>query len=519
MMDSLSGAGFRAFRSAVERRPDATASLIAVSLAAIYFIVQLVNLGDYGMAYDELFAIARGRRTLDYLAQVFSSGRMGFQLEGGMTQNHPAFFATINYIIGRTLYAGLGVPYVAANHVLPIVFASFGVAFLFLLGYEIHGIRAGAITASFFALFPRFVAHAHYNPKDIPVVVLAVGAAYFVVRGLRTNATGTWVLAGLLNGLAVATKFDALFLPFIVLAVLAMSCLRRHTGLRPASLRSGVYLLTLTAATLISWPYLWARPWFILEAVSSFAGDFQPFSVLFAGASYANNATPWYYYPVYLLVSVPLILWILGVAGIGRLWRRDSRILAFVLLWFMVPILVKSLPGLARYHGIRHVFFAIPALCIVSGVGLDAVLGILSRHMVGAIALICMVFAPMIVDIVVLHPHQGSYFNPVARMILKQDLDRYFDMDYYGAPYKQGLEWLDENAPSNARIRVAAIPHVVQAYRWRSDLTLTVEPDSDYIMSIAGYPGQYTPNFWNEYPVVYRIVRHNSTILVIHKLE
>ena len=87
-----------------------------------------------------------------------------------------------------------------------------------------------AIAATwFFALDPNFLAHGRYIKNDVPLVLFFFAAVAvwgeFLVGGKRRDLRG----AGVLAGLAVATKFSALLLGPIFLA---LSLLRRWQGAR-----------------------------------------------------------------------------------------------------------------------------------------------------------------------------------------------------------------------------------------------------------------------------------------------
>lgn len=94
---------------------------------------------------------------------------------------------------------------------------------VFWFGRRLYDTATGLAAAAFLAVAPIAVRDAHYVKLDVPVtlfVVLAHGAlARIVVDPAAARRRGTWIVAGLLAGLAVSTQYYAIFLGFTILGV------------------------------------------------------------------------------------------------------------------------------------------------------------------------------------------------------------------------------------------------------------------------------------------------------------
>ncbi|MDX1383101.1 MAG: glycosyltransferase family 39 protein, partial [Thermoanaerobaculia bacterium] len=121
---------------------------------------------------------------------------------------------------------------------------------------------AAVVACAVLVTSPRLVAHTLSNIKDVPeMVFFALSLLVFAHAWERGSGRGV-IAAGLLWGLALGTKANALFVPPIALA-LALAA-RSEEGLAqrlrrlwPAVLASPILGFLLFLA---SWPYLWPDP-------------------------------------------------------------------------------------------------------------------------------------------------------------------------------------------------------------------------------------------------------------------
>lgn len=222
--------------------------------------------------------------------------------------------------------------------------------------------------ASLAVLDPNLIAHGHLVTADVPVTALMAATLYVLWRALRRWRASTAALAGLLLGLALATKYTAgLLVPVVALAavgrVLAPAPWPAGRGGHPVLDRRGPRLRTalalLIVVLVVAWGTLWAcyrfraapapggavglteaaravwfpgpRPWAV-DLVADAARDrvvpdAWAFGLLYLAAD--RRLTPqstylggrlspdgwWYYFPAALALKVPLPT--LGLAALG----------------------------------------------------------------------------------------------------------------------------------------------------------------------------------------------------------
>lgn len=508
-----------------ERHPDL---LIATSLALAFLIVQLFFLPEYGATWDEplhrnwgkLFSMfwKTGDRSLLYL------------MPGSGVYYSPAYF-TLSYIVS-TLFVSLGFPVYQASHILNLCTASLVVLFTFLLARLLCTRRVALLSTLFLFGFPQFLAHAHYNPKDIPLMLFVLMTSYIFLRSLSERSTRLLLFSAFLFGASIAMKVSAILMAPVYMVTYAFSVLPE---LRSVS-RKRFYerqVLTFLASVLflmfgaiIFWPSAWGDLHLIPSSIAFFLGhSFWPGRELFMGTLYAGADLPWYYTPFEFLVSTPVLTTLFFLIGAVILLRKNLSLLSsqaiFLVLWIVVPLLASLKPGLVRYDGIRQFFFVLPAIVILASIGLDQILSwILTR---GLPRWVSVIFVTVVVlslahEVISLHPFEGSYRNEAVRFLNPVDMDRRYEIEYWGASYKQGLDWLQDNAELNAEVCVPVAGLLISWYELRPDLTFDCSKKTSYVMFFTRY-SELKQNAFDSLTPIFTIERMGASLLKIYKIR
>jgi hypothetical protein len=203
------------------------------------------------------------------------------------------------------------------------------------------------------------------------------------------------------------------------------------------------------------WPWSAHNPLNPVKALLYFSEFFEsPWRELFAGDLIFVPEMPRRYVPQLMLLKLPEILSLLGLAGIAvacvamaRGHQRASRRakLLTLVLAATVPVLVTVITRPAMYNGIRHFIFVIPALAVLgSWAGALIVQWLKERKPLAAaaagMAFIAAVALP-VSDMIRLHPYQYISFNHAAGGIRTND-PRYM-LDYWGFAFKQASSRLN----------------------------------------------------------------------------
>jgi hypothetical protein len=142
--------------------------------------------------------------------------------------------------------------------------------------------------------------------------------------------------------------------------------------------------------------------------------------------------------------------------------RDRSGLAVLALLWLLVPVTVEALTS-ARYDGVRHLLCVLPALAILAGLGIDdlwrrataadrrPVRPVRPMRTVAGAALVLVAASWLwaLVDLARYHPYQDAYLNAATRRALvlaDRRPEEVFELEYWGAAYKEGAEWLAARA-------------------------------------------------------------------------
>lgn len=501
---------------------------IAIGLALAFFIVQMFFLPEYGATWDEplhrnwgkLFTMfwKTGDRSLLYL------------MPGNGVYYSPLYF-TLSYLISE-YFVSLGFPLYQASHILNLGTASLVVFFTFLLTRDLFSRRVAFLSIIFLIGFPQFLAHAHYNPKDIPLMLFVLMTSYFFLRSLSKKNIWLLLLSAFLFGASIAMKVSAILMAPVFFVTYIVSTLPEFRS-SPVKRFCERQLLLVLASTLllimgaiVFWPSAWGDLHLIPSSVVFFLGySFWPGQELFMGTMFRGADLPWYYTPFQFLVSTPILTILFFVIGSILLLRRNRSLGAsqavFLCLWILVPLLASLKPGLVRYDGIRQFFFILPPILIIASLGFHQILSwILTRSFPRWIALAMMIALVLSLahEVFILHPFEGSYRNEVVRMMNPIDMDRRYEIEYWGASYKQGFDWLALNAEPDAEICVPVAGLLISWYEPRPDLTFNCSRETNYVMFFTRY-SELKQNVFDSLQPIFTIERMGASLLKMYKIR
>ncbi len=256
---------------------------------------------------------------------------------------------SLHFIAGRALTAVLGTLTIVA---------------IYRLGRRLHSPAAGLAAALFLAVAPFAVRDAHYVKLDVPVGFMTalahVALARIVVDAEAAARLRSWIVAGLLGGLALSTQY---YVAPIVVAVIAVAVVHaQRTGDRAAALR------LLVCAGLAFIAGFFAGTPFILTELQVTARDIAevrevnferaldtggPLSSLVPYlAMLATDAMGW---PVFALA-------VLGAAT--TLWRDWSRGVLLVAFPVAYLVFISNTVPMSRYLAC-----VVPILAAAAGIG------------------------------------------------------------------------------------------------------------------------------------------------------
>ncbi len=481
---------------------------------------------DYGMTFDESGVYARGMGLGHYLVHDDYAGFLHKSVPDDGLVIYDHLYAMLLGIINPR--GDLDI-----YHFLNMVFCLilFATAFEALL--KQYGKPWLAVLGPLFiALTPRFLGDIPGNPKDMPFAVfyfLALTGIYYF-----NHKPGNPLLKNLILGILFGFAQSSRILGFTLYPVYLMFDFhvfyhRDKPGLKEwrshIAETFGVILTILIVSSFImvaSWPYLGANFFrHMIEAFSISKNFFWNNKVLFMGREILSSQLPWYYVPVWLLVTTPLfILFFLGGAlfFIRNKAENPWVVLLGCALTFNGLLFMLAKPIL--YDGVRHFLFLLPILGVLAAA---SALEFFQKYYSSRFGKIVLAFGLLNLlalssQLARLHPYEYVYFNELTGGV--KGSAGLFDNDYWGASFKEGVEWLKQNAIQDSKktykITGTGSPYQIFYYfsenmKWVDDLK-----NADYSLS---YTRDHKQESVDPSKVVHVVEREGVPLCYVFKLK
>lgn len=361
--------------------------------------------------------------------------------------------------------------------------SAFAFALTVLLVGMFSGIRwgrlAGITSSVSIAVMPRLFGHAHLASLETVMglawTVAILGTIQLWTRlPSRSNQTagqsstpGGWsepprdimaALCGLLIGLALLTKMQAIVLPPLI-SVWALWHWRWR-AVRPLLIANVSVVVVFVAG----WPWLWLDlPGHLAEYFGRTTGRVS-LKVWYLGRSISDVDVPWHYPWVMACVTVPIGVLLLAAAGLWRTRRGafSDPVTTLILGSVVAPLVLFSLPGVAVYDGARLFLVAFPGIAILAGSGIVSVQDWLTSRGRASGPVISLILTMQLVGVVTTCPYSLSYYNALVGGLTGADRLG-FEVTYWGDSVSRDfLESLTRATPEGAVVQVAPVLHQFQ---------------------------------------------------------
>jgi len=336
-----------------------------------------------------------------------------------------------------------------------------------------------SVSASLFAasatfLYPTLFGFGFSNSKDIAQASLFSVSLYYLVRGRLLGGAIIW-------GLALATKFNAIYVPIIWMIWLITKRQYNKT-----TIQYMLFVIAVGIATAFAvWPYLWYDPINrSLEVIRYFTNVGLGYIVTWDGIRYpvGSGSAMWWYPWATLAIVTPPLLFPLLVLGFIKLLRAARPTVFVLVLWILIPMVRTISPFTAYYDGIRHFLEILPALAIVTGFGVDYLFNLFKKKRLYLYKASHLYIVITIIYIILINiwyfPYSTGYYNIFAR-----EANLGFDRDLGGLSIKEAFDYIHKQ-PGHLRIWVPVAGHLAWYYLKPGDKYVTTAPEVDYIILI-----------------------------------
>ncbi len=423
-------------------------------IALLFLVIGCLTIHDYNITWDEPENFMIGRiyfnAYLHPLSDILAHPTtlpipppLPFRTETHY-ERYPPFADTLASITSFALgeRAKLLDP-IAAHHLTAVIFGSLAILTTGLITVELTESPIAAIVAALaLATYPLFIGLSHTDIKDVPGAAMFTLTIYTILRAIKKKSYITTLIAGMTWGMALATKVSNTFAPVVIAVTLLLTMRVWHRRLLHQSINH-VVLFSLAGGTSL----LAAWPWLITDTIPHLLLIYQYINevgrglpVLFAGRVYhAGIDTPWYYAPVSIAVVTPIPMLLAAILGIGVSIHRQKNeqgkpLLLLPVVWVCIILTRYLFPSITVYNGIRQFLEVIPAIAILTGIGVGWIIrkfGTMTRFSPILTALtLAVLFIPTARNDVVLHPYEMLYFNRMSGGIQKASTT--YEFDYWG---------------------------------------------------------------------------------------
>ncbi|MBC8263565.1 MAG: glycosyltransferase family 39 protein [Anaerolineales bacterium] len=306
----------------------------------------------------------------------------------------------------------------------------------YLIGKRLHGRTVGFAAAVLLAFNFQHVRESHYGTPDVFVGLLVTSCLLMCITVMQTGRMRSYVLCGILAGLATGTKFTSVLVCLPIGIAHGVVAWResdgklRNAGRRMLSGRLFAVVLSFGLAFAIAYPNVVLRPAAFLEYVRFLidvgkTGFITQFRI--------DSAPAWLYYLHSLSWGMGWIL--LSFLGLGlivitlRRQTGDLLVLSFIAIY--LAFLSRS-----PYYASRYLVPFLPGLCVFAAAGIHWLAGWRRRQWNTSVAVIY----GLIISLAILQPLASAIRHDY---LLTQKDTRTIAKD-----------WIETNIPAGTKVAV-----------------------------------------------------------------
>jgi len=434
---------------------------VALTILVMFVTVDSIGLGRTGMLWDELAVASYGESYVGFIKNLDFSQR-----DWSLNDEHPPFGKYI-YGVARTItkhssfLTNLDPLYSSSraltfSRFMAVLMGGIAVASVFLMSDKFFGFRTGILSALFLACAPHFLAYTRIASLEMPLLLFGLLFVWAFMSALNRDypdsglsrfgiipiAQGPWILAGVLLGAALSSRFNGFFL-----------CLLYEAGLllfygKSLFTREHFWKVFLPALSLlflyIIWPWLWPSP--IINFANSVDRGLEIHTKEYFLGRYAYS--PVFYYFVFFLATTPLIILALFFLPVSHVLKKTklSKTVLLLYLYFLTPYLASFVP--LKQDGIRYVQFSFPAVAVLAAFGFDILLkkaGTTMPRWFGKVVFVVVAILTISIPIR-FYPYYLDYFNGLFGSLSHIVQTKTFELGWWGEGSIDAVEKINQIA-------------------------------------------------------------------------
>ena len=481
--------------------------IIPVLFFLLFVFLSVKTLWDYGWNWDSFQHLARGQAYYHFLTTGKTSnadissfqGRLSFYEKtpfdfswaSKMTIGHPPTTDIIMSVMNQIIYKRFGlIGDLESYQLYGVILTCLGSFIILLWSLRVGGWFGACISVLAYGAFPLLFSEQHFNIKDPAIAAYNIIFLYVLWLGVSKKRYGLLIAAGIIGGISLGTKFNILFLlPAVVIWLIwnakgnISSWIHHQTFLLLALLVTVPIIMTVIFYC--TYPALWSNPvqnvWNVVLYYQNIGGN--PCSYVPGTGMWFIRCSDWNTAKLFI-TTLPLSTTVFAVIGSVIALKTVGQNGLAPFLWFITAssvILRVIFPINSLYGGsLRQIMEVIGLLALLAGYGANWIKNRYKKLITVIIMLLC--YVPVIWTMVLLHPNENLYTNILADIFWGKSKQLFINGSVsYGNAYKQGIDWINSNAESNATVSlVTGIGSAIPSYKFRSDI-------------------RYSPSYWSAY--------------------
>ena len=270
----------------------------------------------------------------------------------------------------KAAYADPGLLFIPAR----VAMALLGVASIWLtyvVGRRLHGTATGLIAAALLAVNALHIAWSQVIRTDIHASVFMLVVLFLSIRIVENGKWKDYILAGIVTGFAIATKWPAASIVAAIVGAFAYRC-RMQSNWRQESGKLAIAGIATLVGLFLASPFIFLDWQTVLANV---AGEARPIHLGHTGGGFASNLASYLRYQVAGSMGWVGLLFVLAGVIVSGVRAPAAR-------WTVIPATAAFLILICAQNLIwsRWLLPAMPMFCIFAGVAVVALSNMLARR-------------------------------------------------------------------------------------------------------------------------------------------
>ena len=354
----------------------------------IFAIIGIFIFKDYGFNIDETFTRKSGLYWLNQIAaffnleQIYEISLQKISSSDDFTipwsEAYGIIFDLPAAIIETTLLIDEPLKIYEMRHLLTFLYFLIGLIFFYkILFNRFNDKYLSLFGCLLLILSPRIFGEIFHNNKDIIFLSIFIITIYFYFKTIDEENYKNLTLFSLFSAIATSTRIFGIIIPIIFIFMYSLSVISQKKDLKKIKYVI-FYVLLYFIFLYIHWPYLWENP---IKNILNYIFNiniFGPDLVYFLGEFYNTKLTPYYYLPVWILISTPLLhialfflgfyitskIYFLKLFQVGNVkekydfWKNNKEKKDFfIFITFIIFFLAAIFLSPKQYNGWRILYF------------------------------------------------------------------------------------------------------------------------------------------------------------------